>query len=132
MNDLELFEFVLPDGSKRKLTIHQARSFGCKDMNARCDDILADKKRTKDKLRRRDGFVPGWQPNINKHITCPAQYQRALKDMGLVEIGNERFVHETPDFNPFTEEVVREAVKLGIDLSDREIDALESGEYFKD
>ena len=132
MSDLELFDFVLPDGSRRKLTIHHARSFGCKNMNARCDDILADKKRSKDKLRRRDGFVPGWQPNINKFITCPVQYQRALKDMGLVEIGNERIIYKEPEFNPFTQDVVKEAVKMGVELSDREIDALESGEYFKD
>ena len=130
MNDL--FDFILPDGSKRKLTIQNARSFGCKTMNAKCDEILADKKRQKDKLKRRDGFVPGWQPNINKYITCPVQYQRALKDMGLVEIGNERLVHEAPSFNPFTQEVVKEAISMGVDLSDREIDALESGEYFKD
>lgn len=133
MSDLEFFEFFLPDGSKRRLTIHHARSFGCRKMNERCDGILADKERQKKKLRSRDGFVPGWQPNINKFITCYAQYQRALKDLGLTEIGNQRFVPPpAPEFNPFTEEVVREAVKVGIELSGNEINALESGEYFKD
>ena len=133
MNDLELFEFILPDGTQRSLAIHQARSFGCKNMNQRCDEIVLDLKSKNKKQHKKDGFVPGWQENIRMHITCPAQYRRALKDLGLTEIGNERFVAKSaPEFNPFTPEVVQEAVSIGVDLSGNEIDALENGKYFED
>lgn len=128
----ELFDFKTPNGDRLKLTISQARSFGCKEMNQRCDEIVEDRKRQKKKTYKKDSFVPGWQQNIRMHITCPFKYKRALKELGLVEIGNDYIpTQETRDFNPFNSEVVKEAVKLGIELSDREINAMESGEYFK-
>lgn len=130
----DLFEFVLPDGSKHMLTVRHARSFGCKHMNKRCDEIVADFLNRNKKKRHKDGFVPGWQENIRMYITCPHQYRRALKDLGLVELGYDvEFKDSTKVNNPFeNEELIKEAVKSGIYLSGREIDALKSGEYFKD
>jgi hypothetical protein len=134
MDQSDLFEFALPDGSKRLLTLPHARSFGCKKMNARVDEILEDLLAKERKKRSKDGFVPGWQENIRMYITCPHQYRRALKDLGLVEIGYDYIPQQTETkFNPFANgEMVREAIKSGIDLSGREIDAIESGEYFED
>lgn len=132
--DNDKFEFTLPDGSKHMLTIHHARSFGCKEMNKRADEIV-DAIRSKNKPKyKKDGFVPGWQENIRMHITCPHQYRRALKDLGLVEIGNDYIPQDaTRTSNPFeNEEMIRAAIKSGIYLSGNEIDALKSGEYFKD
>ena len=116
------------------MTIVQARGFGHKEMNARCDEIIADIKAHNKKKRHKDGFVPGWQENIRMYITCPHQYRRALKDLGLVEVGYEvEFKDSTKTSNPFAnEEMIKEAVKSGIYLSGREIDALKSGDYFKD
>ena len=130
----DLFEFVLPDGSKSNLTIVQARGFGCRHMNARCDEIVEEFRNKNKKKRHKDGFVPGWQENIRMYITCPHQYKRALKDLGLVEVGYDvEFKDTTKVSNPFeNEELIKEAVKSGIYLSGREIEALKSGDYFKD
>lgn len=134
MDTNDLFEFTLPDGSKHKLTIPHARSFGCKKMNDRCDEIVEDLLSKHKKKHKKDGFVPGWQENIRMYITCPFKYKRALKELGLVEIGTDYIPQQTETkFNAFANgEVIREALKVGIDLSGREIDAIESGEYFKD
>lgn len=131
--DNERFEFTLPDGSKHMLTIHHARSFGCKVMSKRADEIV-DSFKSKNKTKhKKDGFVPGWQENIRMHITCPYQYRRALKDLGLIEIGNDYIPQDnTKTSNPFeNEELIKAAIKSGIYLSGNEIDALKSGEYFK-
>lgn len=131
--DNEKFEFTLPDGSKHMLTIHHARSFGCKHMNKRADEIVdAIKSKNKPK-HKKDGFVPGWQENIRMYITCPHQYRRALRDLGLVEIGNDYIPQDTTrTSNPFeNEELIKAAIKSGIYLSGNEIEALKSGEYFK-
>lgn len=130
----DLFEFVLPDGTKSMMTIVRARGLGCRHINARCDEIIADFKEQAKKKRHKDGFVPGWQENIRMYITCPAQYKRALRDLGLVEVGYDiTFKDNTTTSNPFaSEEMIRAALQSGIELSGREIDALQSGEYFKD
>lgn len=132
--DNEKFEFTLPDGSKHMLTIHHARSFGCKHMNRRADEIIDAMKSKKKGQHKKDGFVPGWQENIRMYITCPHQYRRALKDLGLVEIGNDYIPQdETRVSNPFNNDaLIKQAIDSGIYLSGREIDALKSGEYFKD
>jgi hypothetical protein len=130
----DLFEFTLPDGSKANLTIHGARSFGCKHMNKRADEIV-DYLKSKNKVKhKKDGFVPGWQENIRMYITCPHQYRKALKELGLVEIGNDYIPQDTTKVsNPFeNEELIKAAVQSGLYLSGREIEALKSGEYFKD
>lgn len=130
----EKFEFTLPDGSKHLMTVHQARGFGCKYMNQRADEIVDHIKSKNKPKRKKDGFTPGWQENIRMHITCPHQYRRALKELGLVEIGNDYIPQETTKTsNPFANEnLIKEAVKSGIYLSGNEIEALKSGEYFKD
>jgi len=130
----ELYEFTLPDGSKHMLTIHHAKSFGCPVMIKRANEIVDSLTSKNKRVYKKDGFVPGWQENIRMNITCPAQYRRALKELGLVEIGTDYIPQQTEvKFNPFANgEMVREAIKSGIDLSGREIDAIESGEYFND
>lgn len=130
----DLFEFILPDGQKARLTIVQARGFGSKEMNSRCDEIVADIRDRNKKKRHKDGFVPGWQENIRMYITCPHQYRRALKEQGLVELGYDvEFKDSTKESNPFeNEEMIKAAIESGIYLSGREIDALKSGDYFKD
>ena len=54
--------------------------------------------------------------------------------MGLVEMGHDiRITEQVNDSNVFTPELVEYAVRdLGADLSGREIEAIESGEFFKD
>jgi len=132
--DLEKFDFVAPDGTKLKITIHQARSLGCPDMRKRADEI-ADYYKNRNKLTRiRDGFVAGWQENIQAYAGSRSAYDRMLKERGLIEVGNEKLPDEKEaNFNPFaSDEVIRHAISCGIDLSDREIQALKSGEYFKE
>lgn len=129
------FEFVLPDGTKRKLTLQQARSFGDHRMNVLCDEIIADMRREEAKRKRKDGFVPGWQANLGLHITCYAQYKRALKDRGLVEIGYDySFKESAADINILQDAKIVESMvrEMKIDLTGQEIAAIENGEYFKD
>lgn len=128
----ESFDFKIPTGQRVKLTIPQARSFGCVEMNKRCDEIVAELK--KNKAHKKDSFVPGWQENIRMYITCPFQYRRALKDLGLIEIGYDYIPQQKEvSTNVFTPEMVEHAVReLKIDLSGSEIDAMESGEFFKE
>lgn len=135
MNELDgLFEFTLPDGTKVDMTIHRAKSLGCKNINKRCDEIIDFYRSKGKKKHKKDGFVPGWQENIRMYITCPFQYRRALKDLGLVEIGTD-FVPQdsTKTSNPFDNDVmIKAAIDSGIYLSGNEVTALKSGEYFKD
>lgn len=134
MSELEgLFEFELPDGAKVEMSIHRARSLGCKNITKRCDEIVEYYKSKAKKKHKKDGFVPGWQENIRMYISCPFQYRRALKELGLVEIGNDSTPHDsTKTSNPFSNDaMIKAAVDSGIYLSGREIDALKSGDYFK-
>lgn len=134
MNEDDFFEFKLPDGSKRKLTLHHARSFGCKEMTKRADEIMDAIRSKWKKQYKKDGFIPGWQENIRMHITCPHQYKRALKDLGLVEIGYDYIPQASnKEFNVFDNDaVIKATLDAGIYLSGNEIEAMKSGEYFKD
>lgn len=131
MNDL--FEFILPDGSRHMLTLHHARSFGCRHMIKRADEIADHFKSKNKRVHKKDGFVPGWQENIRMYITCPYKYRQALKDLGLVELGNEfELKDSTTTENYFkNDEMIKAAIDSGIYLSGREIDALKSGEFFE-
>jgi hypothetical protein len=137
LNELKerTFDFRTPEGKKVFLTLPQARSFGCKQMTKRANEIQEDLEKDKRKIDRKgDGFTPGFQNNINEYITCPIIYRKRLKELGLVEIGYD-YVPTQKDVNKVisaNSEFTREAIRIGIDLSDNEINAIESGEYYKD
>jgi len=130
-----LYEFTLPGGERRFLTIQQAKSFGSKEMNLKASEILDDiESKRKGMSKKGDGFKPGWQANINEYVSCPALYKNKLKQYGLVEIGND-FIPQSDEINKTicaNPEFVKEALRVGVELSGREIEAIESGEFYND
>lgn len=78
---------------------------------------------------RGDGFKPGYQPALGIHVSSHEQFQAELKERGLVEVGRERQSDSpTTKSSVFTEDVIKEAVAMGADISGRQADALVKGE----
>lgn len=126
-----LYTFNLTDGSIRVLTVEEAFKLGDPLVHKRIQEIILN---SKNKRMVKDGFEPGWQENIQAYAGGRMEYDRMLKERGLVELGKDYVPRETEaDFNPFaSEEVIQGALDAGIELSGNEVDALKSGEYFKD
>lgn len=75
-----------------------------------------------------DGFKTGWNPALGMEIRSPEHHKRVLKEKGLVEIGNERPRDAAPKKRGLTDEIIKDAVDHGAELSGREIEALKAGE----
>lgn len=69
---------------------------------------------------RGDGFKPGFHPGLGIEIRSNEQYQRELKARGLVEVGNEKQKEKKKDFKVITEEVLKDAVDKGAQISGQE------------
>ena len=69
---------------------------------------------------RGDGFKPGYHPGLGMEIRSHEQYQKELKSRGLVEVGNEKRKEEKVDTKVFTEDIIKEAVQAGADISGQE------------
>jgi hypothetical protein len=97
----------------------------------RFDEIVDN---TKNIRRKKDGFEPGIQPNTGLYAGGPLEYQKQLKDLGLVEIGYDYVPQESKgDYNYCrTDEFVQSCLEAGIELSGTEIEAIKSGDYYKD
>jgi hypothetical protein len=67
-----------------------------------------------------DGFQPGWHPALGMEIRTNGQYQAELKARGMVEVGNEKQNHKKKETKVFTEEVIKDAIDAGAELSGRE------------
>lgn len=133
MEELETYEFILPDGSKRMLTVMQARSFGCKHMIKRANEIVDSINSKNKKKHKKDGFVPGWQENIMCNAWSYGEYQRILKQNGLIELGNETapIKDATTTGGYYNDEFFKSAHDAGIYISGKEEEAMRSGDYFK-
>jgi hypothetical protein len=70
---------------------------------------------------RGDGFKPGYHPGLNMEIRSNEQYQRVLKEKGLVEVGNEKRKESGPQMPDIKEQVIKEAINQGVQLSGQEI-----------
>lgn len=71
-----------------------------------------------------DGFKPGFHPGLKMEIRSHEQYQKVLKEKGFVEIGNEKRKEEKPNTKVFTEEIIKDAISQGADISGREASKL--------
>ena len=75
------------------------------------------------KNRIKDGFSSGWQPQLGQRVGGRREYDRLLKDKGMIEIGK-----ETPkgasekETSYFTGDLAKELASYGV--SDRAIDNL--------
>lgn len=113
------------------LSIEEACKIGTPEIKEQLKRI---KENQANKRRVKDGFTPGWQENINKNCGSQAEYNRTLKEMGLVEIGRDYIPKDsTTTCNPFgSDEMVKAIIDTGIELSGQEADGVKSGELFKD
>jgi hypothetical protein len=73
--------------------------------------------------KKTDGFQPGWHPALGMEIRTNEQYQRVLKEKGMVEVGNEKRKEKKYE-SKVGEIVLQEAEKTGAKLSDREKDMI--------
>ena len=72
-----------------------------------------------------DGFQPGWHPGLNMEIRTNEQYQKVLKEKGMIEIGNEKPRDPVKkDKSVYTEEIIKDAIGMGAEISGREADKL--------
>ena len=79
----------------------------------------------------KDGFKPGFQRNIRKHCNTYAEYKQHIKDMGLIELGNEEIKlddNDNPPANYWDDELLKSAHDNGFKLSGREIAHLKGEE----
>jgi len=128
---MRFFYFKMSDNTDQLMTIQDA---------LKVDDIEVKKRLQKlfhnleNKRRIKDGFTPGHQPNLgNRWVGGKREYAKILKEEGLVEAGYEYRAKESKgNINPCANEEFALEAKKYANLSDNEVDAIKSGEYFKD
>lgn len=119
------------NGRVEVLSIQEAIAKQDPRYQKRIDEIRlnnANKKRVK------DGFEPGWQENIQAYCGDRRQYDQALKERGLVEIGKDHVPQDNTKLGGFcqSDEFIESVKEQGIELSGQEVEAIKSGEYFQD
>lgn len=125
------FIFKRDSGQVEVMTLQEAaRKISEPDIKRRFEEILSN---LQNKRMKKDGFTPGWQENINAYAGGREEYNRLLKEQGLVEIGYDYTPEESKgEYNYCqTEEFVQACLEQGIDLSGNEVEAIKSGEMYK-
>lgn len=80
-----------------------------------------------------DGFRTGWNPALGCEIRSPSHFKQVLKEKGLVEVGNEKSKPAAPIKKSYIdEEVIKEAVANGAEISDSAAEALIAGKSLAD
>ncbi len=112
-------------------TIENARALNLPEVNARINEIINN---SKNKRMLKDGFEPNFDRNFNCYVDTYQKHKELCKEHGLVEMGY--------DFNPKdetslgghinNEAFVEYAKEIGVDLTGNEIEAIKTGEYFKE
>jgi len=127
MNE-RLFAFKI-NGVPYWLSIAEAIALKNPEVTSRINEITNN---LKNKRMLKDGFTPGMQDNINEVINNRSDYDRRLRELGLVELGYEKVLHEDVETSNHCAnlEFAQHAKDIGVDLSDNEMDAIVSGEYF--
>lgn len=83
----------------------------------------------------KDGFQPGWQSSIRKHCDTYSEYKLHLKNLGLIEIGNEDFEaiiernNAKVNHSTWNDKSLAKAISRGFTISDNEAEALKAGTY---
>lgn len=131
MTRARYYTFTDNNGEIKLMTLEEARK--CDDIHIK-DRIKQIISNFSTKRMKKDGFEPGWQENIQAYAGGRREYNRLLKEKGLVEIGYDYVPQESnPNIHPCAnEEFVKSAIEAGVDLSENEAEAIKSGEYFKD
>lgn len=117
------------DDKVEYLQLSQARTIDHPEVKRRIGEIILN---SKNKRMIKDGFEPGFQDNINEYCGSKGEYDRRIRELGLVEIG-----YETKDLTESTttgikygDEFIEHAKEIGVDLTGNEIEAIKTGEYF--
>jgi hypothetical protein len=101
------------------------------EIRKRFDEICLNQK---NKRMKKDGFEPGWQANINAYAGGRQEYNKLLKERGLVEIGYDYVPQESEGNYDYcrSDEFINNCIDNGVSLSDNEREAIKSGDFFKD
>lgn len=132
MSRTRSYPFKTSAGEIQMMTLQEAVAhLEDPEIKRKFEEILLNSKNVR---RKKDGFTPGWQENIQAYAGGPREYAQLLKEKGLVEIGYDYVPQESKGNYNFcqTEEFVEACIEQGIDLTGNEIEAIKSGEYFKD
>lgn len=89
---------------------------------------------SKNKRMKKDGFEPGIQANTGLYAGGRLEYNRQLKELGLVEVGYDFVPQESKGNYNYcqTDDFINAVTEQGVELNESERDAIKSGEYFKD
>lgn len=101
------------------------------DLQIRVDGARKYREANRTKRRRKDGFQPGWQPQLGREVNSRREYDQILKEEGLIEVGN-----ETPEFQThtkteptyFSDENLRDFYQSGAEISGNEGEWLQKEE----
>jgi len=127
MNE-KLYKFTMADGSIEFLTIEDAHKKNVPGFHERLNEI---RQNSQNKRMNKDGFEPGWQENIRAYAGGRKEYDKLLKERGLVEIGYDRVPEDSTTVKGAKGlDFALHAKDLGIELNDQEIDAISDGSYF--
>lgn len=121
------FKFEFSNGQLEFLTPDEAREYCGKNNCSIVYNGVRNHMETKRRLR--DGFQAGYQPQLGQYVGGPREYAQILKDKGYIELGNDKNIHISGKCNGETvlnAELTKDLKEL--ELSDREIDAINTGE----
>lgn len=125
-----LYSFTI-NGQSELLSMVEASVINLNEVKNRIEDIARNKA---NKRMTKDGFTPGWQENIQAYAGGRLEYDKMLRERGLVEIGYDHTPQDTTtEENYFAnDEMIKAMTEIGIDLSGQEIDALKDGSLLKE
>lgn len=123
------YSFKTSDGKVEVLTFSQASKLDDPIIKQRLLEIRENVTNVK---RVRDGFQSGWQENIQAYCGDRKQYDSALRERGLVEIGNEKMPGIEKTHSCANEGFIEALTEAGLEVSGEEAKGILSGELFKD
>lgn len=131
MSRKKYYAFTLNTGEIKLYTLEEAINLKDPTLVNRIKEIIAN---SKVKRMKHDGFTPGYQENIKAYAGGRLEYNRLLKEKGLQEIGYDYIPKDStrdisPCANPEFAKLVKEVVP---DTSDNEVEAIKTGDFFKD
>jgi hypothetical protein len=126
------YVFKSPEGVVETMTIKQALARPEKWVKDRLEVLGCNLRNPR---RKDDGFKPGFQENINEYVGGRLEYNKRLKELGLQEVGYDYTPQDSSakEYHALSNpEVVQELAKMDLGLTDQHLDAISTGEFFKD
>jgi hypothetical protein len=118
---------------QKHLTIKEAIDLNNPEINERINHIRLNQS---SKRMTKDGFEPGVQDNIKEYCGSRGEYDRRLRELGLVEVGKEtsHLKESTEVGGGFTRSdgFIEYAKEIGIELSGNEEQAIKDGTFMSE